>query len=50
MGLRKTGSGQIIGEDQESTSKTASKNWDQKDAEELSQEMTESERQAGRHL
>ena len=46
MSLRKTGSGQIIGEDQEATQKTASKDWDEKDSKELAEEMTESERQA----
>ena len=45
MPLRKTGSGQIIGEDQENQ-KTASKDWDEKDSKELAEEMTETERQA----
>jgi hypothetical protein len=45
MSLKKTGSGHILGEDKP-TQKTASGPWEQKDSDELAQEMTEEERHA----
>lgn len=48
MSLRKTGAGQIIGEDQPNQ-KTASKDWDEKDSQELAEEMTETERKSSPH-
>jgi hypothetical protein len=46
MSLRKTGSGQVLGEDK-STQKTAAGPWTPKDSDELAAEMTEDERTAG---
>lgn len=46
MSLRKTGSGQIIGEDEQPTQKIASKPWSEQDSKELAEEMTESEKKA----
>lgn len=49
MSLRKTGSGQILGEDKP-TEKTATRgNWGIEDSEELAAEMTEDERRAAEH-
>jgi hypothetical protein len=49
MSLRKTGSGQILGEDKP-TEKTATRgNWGIEDSDELAAEMTEEERRAAEH-
>lgn len=48
MSIRKTGSGQILGEDAP-TQKTASVPWNRQDDDDLAAEMTEDERRAAEH-